>query len=169
MDSFSITRAGKPLDESLYTIDIDNRVFASKEGGLFLDFGRLNEWTFKTGRRCTFRTGNNCTFKTAWGCSFDTLDECNFRTQGQCDFDTSAGCNFDTGGGCTFKTGSCCAFRTCSDCTFEIAGACSFLLYDINSCKFKTHDKTSTILDLKGYKHYLLTKELIDMLRLKNG
>lgn len=143
MDNFSITREGKPLAESLYTIDLDARTFSTKEDNVVLNFP--NGWTFNTGNFCTFKTGNSCTFK--------TFSSCTFKTTAICKFDTKDRCTFKTGYGCTFKTGEC----------------CTFMLWRINTCKFKTYDDISTILDCTDRKHYILTKELITMLKVTNG
>ncbi len=145
MDNFSITKNGEPLDESLYSIDLDNKTFSSKEDDLVLDFTGLAGWTFHTGWNCTFITGSNCTVKA-----------------GNC-------CTFNTGDDCKFKTGSFCTFHTSDRCTFDTGNYCTFMLWDINTCKFKYYDGISTILDLGDNKHYLLTKELVNMLKIANG
>ena len=148
MDNFSITQNGKPLDKSLYTIDLDNKVFFSKENELVLDFNSCNDygWTFKTGYGCTFKTGSNCTFTTKGDCTFQTFDNC------------------------TFKTGVTCTFRTYDNCTFTTGGLCTFSVYNINTCKFKSYDRISSIiLDRSVNKHYLLTKEFIDLQKIKNN
>ena len=137
MDEFSITQHGKPLGESLYTIDIRYKIFATLENNLVLDFGDLNGWTFKAFSGCTFKTGANCTF--------------------------------NTGGSCTFNTDWNCTFHTYHTCTFETGGGCSFSLYDIDSCKFKNYDGHSTIFDRIDNKRYVLSAELIKMLKIKNG
>ena len=129
MDNFSITRNGKPLDESLYSIDLETKVFSSKEHHIVLDFLDCNGWKFTTGSCCTFNTGDYCTFTTSWGCTFST------------------GWN----------------------CTFDTDESCTFMLYYINTCKFKSHDDISIILDRNDNKHYILTKDLIDMLKVING
>ena len=133
MDDFSITQNGKFFDKSLYTIDIDNKVFTSKEDDLELDFTGLYGWTFKVVDSCTFKAGDCCTFNT--GC------------------------------GCTFRTGNFCTFNTASNCTFS--------LWDINTCKFKYYGGygggLSIILDRKDSEAYKLTKEFIQLQKVKNG
>ena len=51
---FSITQNGQPLGKSLYTIDLEHKVFTSTECNLILDFGNLSDWTFTTGSVCMF-------------------------------------------------------------------------------------------------------------------
>ena len=46
MDDFSITQYGNPLDESKYTIDLENKVFSSVENSLVLDFTEEYGWAF---------------------------------------------------------------------------------------------------------------------------
>ena len=110
--NYSITKNGKPLDKSLYTIDEKTKTFSSNESDLVLDFSNEDEWTFKTGYRCTFSTG--------WDCTFDTEEGCTFKTDWDCTFRTGDGCTFHTGGGCTFDTDSDCTFYTWNRCTFSI-------------------------------------------------
>lgn len=55
---YSITKNGKPLDKSLYTIDEETKTFSSNENGLVLDFSEEWGWTFRTGSGCIFRTGS---------------------------------------------------------------------------------------------------------------
>ena len=161
MDDYSITIYGKTLDKSNYTIDLDNKTFSTEEGNLVLDFKGLPEWTFKTGRNCTFYCSYNCTFNTAYGCTFNTLHTCKFKTGSYCIFKTSSSCTFNTGNECTFNTST--------NCTFDTGELCTFLLWHINTCKFKSHDDISIILDRNDRKHYILTKELIDILKVTNG
>ena len=193
MGNFSITQYGNPLDKSKYTIDLDTKVFSSNQHNLVLDFNYLTVWTFKTGSHCIFNTGMNssfntgdsCIFNTGMNCSFNTGDSCTFKTYSDCTFITGDNCTFNTGMNCTFNTGdSCifntghnctfntgrqCTFTTASDCTFNTGKLCTFLIYHINTCKFKSYEDISTILDCIDNKHYLLTKELIKMLKVKNG
>ena len=155
MDNFSITQYGEPLDKSEYTIDIVNKVFGSNRDDLVLDFNgcRHSSWTFKTGQNCTFKTGYGCTFHTGSRCTFITDNEC----------------TFDTGGKCTFNTGNSCTFKTGSHCTFDTGSECIFSLYDINTQKFKSYDGNSIILDRNDNKHYLLTKEFVQLRKISNG
>ena len=106
MDDFIITQNGKPLLESLYTINIKNKVFSSVENDLVLDFADRENWMFKTGSDCTFRTGNWCTFTTHNGCTFDTRYNCTFRVGSHCTFDTGECCMFSLWNinSCTFKS-----------------------------------------------------------------
>ncbi len=147
MDDFSITCHGKPLDESTYSIDLENKVFNTDSSNLVLDFSGLGGWTFNTGSNCTFRTGHNCTFKTGSACTF--------RTGWDCTFDTYGGCTFRTGNNCTFNTGYNCAFS----------------VFHINSCTFMYNEsgKNSIILDRTDNKHYLLTKEFVQLRKIRNG
>ena len=161
MDNFSITQYGKPLNKSKYSIDLDTKAFSTKEDNLVLDFDDLADWTFKTGSDCTFTTGAYCTFNTGSNCTFNTGSDCTFTT--------GAYCTFTTGSHCTFKTGEDCTFTTAYSCTFTTGSHCTFMLYDINTCKFKTYDDISIILDRNDSKHYVLTKELMYMLKVKNG
>lgn len=144
MDNFSITKYGKPLLKSKYTIDLVKKVFYSTVDDLVLDFTNCHDWTFTTGSFCTFVTGNQCGFNTGGHCTFNTYHNCTF--------DTDSNCTFQTSGNCTFKTGN--------DCTF--------LLFDINTCKFKSYDGISTILDRRDKKHYLLTKEFVQLQKIKH-
>ena len=184
MDNYSITRNGKPLSTYQYRIDLENKVFSTSSQHLILDFGCLRGWTFKTGGNCTFKTGGNCTFKTGSNCTFDTRDRCTFDTGDSCTFKTGSGCTFHTNANCTFKTGGGCTFTTYDNCTFTTAhnctfhtgdgctfttyDNCTFLLWDINTCKFKT-PSNSIILDRNDSKHYILTKDLIRLLKVTNG
>ena len=151
MDSFSITQYGKPLDKSLYCIDIKNRVFSTNESNLVLDFTDI--WTFITGDTCTFKTGNSCTFKTESHCTFNTGWECTFDVQGDC----------------TFSTGHDCIFHVSCNCTFDTARSCIFSILDINTHKFNTWDDISIILDRADDKRYVLNKALIDMMKVIHG
>ena len=141
----------------LYNIDFKTKVFSSREPNLVLDFSLLPGWTFRTSYGCTFTTSFNCVFKTTSNCTFNT----------------KFGCTFKTGRGCTFTTGSGCTFRTGSNCTFDTRSVsircCVFLVWDINTQHFKYSDGHSIILDHCDNKHYLLTKELIKMLKVANG
>ena len=83
---FKVTKNGKPLDKSLYTLDKATKTFSSNEDGLVIECD--NRWTIKAGSNCTFKTGSYCTF--------DTASYCDFKT-GYC-------CTFDTGTNCTFTT-----------------------------------------------------------------
>ena len=76
------------------------------------------------------------------------------------DFGCLRGWTFKTGGNCTFKTGG--------NCTFTTGKLCTLLLWDINTCKFKTPSH-SIILDRNNRKHYILTKDLIQLLKVTNG
>lgn len=169
MDSFSITYLGIPVDESLYYIDIANKVFVSEEHGLVLDFTDRHDWLFYTGRRCTFKTGDDCTFKTGNFCTFKTGSDCVFQTYNNSTFDTGSFCTFDAGDNCKFKTANWCMFHVNECCTFDTGTTCSFLLRDISTHKFKKHDGVSTILDRKDEKHYLLTKEFVQLQKVKHG
>ena len=150
---------GTRLNGTLYSIDLKTKVFSSKEDNLVLDFNGLVGWTFKTGSCCTFKTYFNCTFKTGSGCTFDTKFNCIFKT--------GTHCTFKTGGGCAFRTGSNCTFNTHNN--LHSGKGCIFLIWDINSQHFKYSDDKSIILDHSDNKHYLLTKELINMLKVANG
>ena len=160
---FSIRQYDKTLALSKYSIDLDTKVFSSKENDLVLDF--THGWTFKTGSTCNFNTGKDCTFKTGSGCTF--------KTGYDCTFDTGSICTFKTGDYCTFDTGSYCTFNTGYECKFNTGSVCTFMLFDINTCKFKKYDGIydgiSIILDIKDNNHYVLTKGLIDMLKVMNG
>jgi len=161
MDNFSITKFGNPLDESLYTIDIKNKVFSSCENDLVLDFTYLEGWTFNTGNSCTFKAHSKCVFKTGSGCTFKTGHSCTFNTDWSCIFQTRSYCTFNTYSDCTFNTGWSCIFYTGHCCTLS--------LYDINSHEFKTHDGNSIIIDRKDKKHYVLTEEFVQLQKVKNG
>ena len=153
MYNFSITQYGKPLDESLYTIDVKNKIFASRETNLVLDFTGIDGWTFRTSGDCIFNTGGRCTFNTEGSCTFNTGWSCMFHTRSYCTFNTYSDCTFKTDFHCTFNTGHCCTFS----------------LYDINSHEFKTHDGNSIIIDRTDFKHYLLTEEFVKLQKVKNG
>ncbi len=182
MANFIITQFGKPLDKSRYTIDLEKKFFYSESIHLVLDFTDLKDWsfrtgnfcTFKTGSDCTFNTGQQCTFNTGHRCTFDTGDVCMFYTTSYCTFETGDACMFKTYYKCTFDTGDFCNFNTAWDCTFDVGDVCTLSLYDINSHKFKIGDayevyEHGIIVDRKDKKHYVLTKELIKMLQVKNG
>ena len=161
LDGFSITQNGNPLDESLYTIDIENMEFSSKEDDLVLDFNGWMEFTFKTGDGCTFNTGESCIFNTGYSCNFYTGSGCTFITENNC--------TFNTGESCTFKTGSYCTFNTESSCTFDTIGLCTFLICTVDTCTFRKYDGLSIILDRADNTHYLLTKEFVKLQKIKNG
>jgi len=182
MDDFSITQYGKPLDKSIYTIDLEKKFFSSKAINLVLDFSDLEGWTFYTGNSCTFKahskcvfkTGNSCTFKAHSKCVFKTGENCTFHTGSGCTFDTADACMFKTYYECTFDTGDFCNFNIAWACTFDVGDVCTLSLYDINSHKFKIGEgyevyEHGIIVDRKDKKHYVLTKELIKMLQIKNG
>ena len=71
-ENFSITKKGKALAKSKYTIDVKGKTFSSRESNLVLDFNGLHDWTFKTGDFCTFKTGKDCTFL-IWNISTQTF------------------------------------------------------------------------------------------------
>ncbi len=146
MDDFSITRWGKPLHKSLYSIDLEKKVFTSEVDNLVLDFTDLDDWTFDTYRRCTFVTGNNCTFNTYHDCIFNTFNTC------------------------TFNTGERCIFHTAGDCTFTTKDSCTFSIWDIKTCTFKSYnDGISIILDRRDNEAYKLTKEFVQLRKIANG
>ena len=89
---YSVTKNGKPLDKSLYTINEKTKTFSSNESGLVLDFSDEYGWVFNTGSSCTFNTGSSCTFKTSFGCTFETKSDCTFKTGYSCTFKTGSGC-----------------------------------------------------------------------------
>ena len=192
MDDLSITKKGNPLDESLYIIDLDKKLFATKQAYVSIDCN-LNGWTFKTGggcifhtkSNCTFDTGGHCTFKTDANCRFNTGESCTFKTNNYCTFRAGYNCNFDTGVHCKFKTsyqcifktsvngifdtGSHCTFYTDWNCTFKTGSGCTFSIWGIDTQTFKSYDGYSIILDRKATKRYILNKSLIDMLKVANG
>jgi len=143
--SYSITQNGKVLDEDLYRLDLNAKVFSSKEDDLVLDFNCLDgmNWAFTTGQDCTFKT----------------IDRCVFTTGGGCTFKTGWGCTFNTGNRCTFNTGNCCTFLT--------SGRCTFSIYGISSHKFKRG--SGIIMDSISNKHYLLNAEFIRMQKIIKG
>jgi len=161
MDNFSITQYGRPLSKDKYSIDRGELTFSSIEEDLVLDFTGLSHWTFTTYSFCTFITGDNCTFNTETNGTFKTGSNCTFNTEGVCIFITSNDCTFTTGGMCIFLTGD--------SCIFDTNGLCTFNIYDINSCKFKSFDGHSTILDRNDKKRYVLNDELKKMLKVMNG
>ena len=157
-----ISQYGNLLSEDKFSIDLDNKVFRSIEDNLVLDFKGLYDWAFITGDDCMFITASNCTFDTGSNCTFDTTYNCKFITGDDCTFDTGFDCNF--------KAGSSCIFKIDWSCSFDTGDSCTFSLWGINTCKFKySDDISSTILDREDNKHYLLTKEFVDMLKVING
>lgn len=173
---FAIMQGVKPLADHKYTIDIENKIFSSAEHYLTLLFSDSDGWTFNTGSTCIFYTNDNCTFTTLNNCTFETGNNCTFktgyrgtfRTSRKCTFDTAMDCIFTTAKDCTFKTGGRCTFDTGSYCTFDTDKRCMFLLYNINTCKFKKWDDISIILDYKDDKRYVLNEELIQILKVSN-
>ncbi len=95
-----IFKEGEPLDPNLYTWDIKNRIFYSKEAGLILF--NVNPIT---SYNCTFYTGSNCQFTASSSCTFITGNNCTFNVGSRCKFTTGSNCNFNTGWVCTFKVG----------------------------------------------------------------
>lgn len=161
LGEFSITYRGKTLCKSKYTIDIEKKTFHTKESNLVFDFFDLKGWTFCTGGYCTFNTGSSCIFMTKWYCTFNTGACCTFTTKWNCTFNTGHKCTFNTDYECTFNTGS--------SCTFKTGNGCTLLLFNVNGCTFQSYDNGCIILDRQNYKHYLLTKGLIDVLKISNG
>ena len=104
---FTVTKNGKPLDKSLYTIDEKTRTFSSTEDELNIETDE-DGWKFRTDSCCTFRTSYGCTFTTGYYCTFTTGSDCTFDTGSDCTFTTGPGCTFDTYSYCTFKTGEEC-------------------------------------------------------------
>lgn len=153
-----ILKDGKPLDDTLYSIDFKTKVFSSRESNLVLDFSTLPGWTFRVSSGCKFITSFNCVFKTGKNCTFTTSFNCIFKT--------GTYCTFNTGGGCTFRTGSNCTFNTGRSRSMK---GSVFLVWDINSQHFKYSNDNSIILDSCDGKHYLLTEELIKMFKVTNG
>jgi len=159
MNNFSITKNGKALDKSKYTIDLTNKTFYSTEYHLVLDFNCFG-WTFKTGHNCIFTTGGGCTFNTDSHCTFKTYGGCTFHTAYACTFNTWDDCTFTTGNGCTFTTGGRCTFNTGKGCVF---------MCNVNTCKFKSFDGISIILNRYDNKRYVLDKDFIQLQKVLNG
>lgn len=153
-----ILKDGKPLDRTMYNIDFKTKVFSSRESNLVLNFSTLPGWTFRVCSGCTFITSFNCVFKTGQNCTFTTSFNCIFKTR--------ENCTFTTGSGCTFRTGSNCIFNNSRHLNMK---GSVFLVWDINSQHFRNGDDKSIILDSSDGKHYLLTEELIKMLKVANG
>ena len=169
--NYSITKNGKPLDRSLYSIDEDTKTFSTEENGLVLDFNGLGGWTFKTYSNCTFNTNSYCTFNTYSDCTFNTGCNCNFKT--------GSHCNFKTGFACTFKTGSVCTFNTGYGCTFKTGSDCNLIAYDEKCFRFfldesnyifsnkkliEIKDKNSALLNIRNENETIrkFCKDLID-------
>ena len=152
--NYSITKNGKPLDKSLYTIDEKTKTFSSNESDLVLDFSNEDEWTFHTGSNCTFNTGYGCTFKTGYRCTFSTGWDCTFDTEEGCTFNTGDGCTFHTGYRCTFSTGWDCTFSTGSFCTFSTWNRCTFSIYN-NFTKLETKGNSMVLIRDKKQHAYL--------------
>ena len=169
MIDYSVTTFGKALPKHRYHIDLNNKVFETTEPNLTLDFGCKDGWTFITGYCCTFITAGNCDFKTGYRKQYNDEHDSAPELIDRSTFNTGKDCTFKTGSGCTFKTLSGCKFDTNSGCTFNTGNECTFMLWQINTCKFKSRDSISIILDLNDNKHYVLTKELIDILKITNG
>ena len=160
-ENFSITQYGKPLDESLYTIDTKKKIFITPANALMLDFNLLSGWTFTTGSGCTFETYSNCKFNTGKNCTFHTLNGCKFYTGKNCIFHTT---DF-----CTFTTGPYCTFQTNDYCNFDTGSLCTFLIRDIKTCKFETFDGNSTVLDRKDKQRYVLDENFPNMMKMLKG
>ena len=111
----SITKNGKQLDESLYTIDRQTKTFSSNEDWLKIETDE-SKWTFNTCSFCTLNTGSFCTLNTGPSCIFNTGANCIFDTGSFCMFKTSYECKFDTGSHCTFCTDNFCTFKTGEKC-----------------------------------------------------
>ena len=152
--NYSITKYGKPLAKSLYTIDERTKTFSSNESYLVLDFSNEYGWTFHTGSNCTFNTGYGCTFKTGWNCTFKTGDDCTFNTGDGCTFHTGYRCTFSAGDGCTFSTGSFCTFSTGSFCTFKTGDDCTFSIHN-NFTKLETKGNSALLIRDKKQHAYL--------------
>ena len=167
--NYSITQEGKTLDESKYTIDLDNKVFSSKENALVLDFSNCYGWCFNTGNHCTFNTDGNCIFNTEYNCTFNTDGNCIFNTGSNCTFNTGNHCTFNTGNKCTFKTDWKCTFNTGNNCIFECGECCTYMIRDINSQKFQKTDGISIILDTVNNARYVLDENLLGVIRISNG
>ena len=166
MGKFSITQYGKPLNESRY--NCRNKVLICTDANLVLDFTGIDNWIFIVKDSCTFKTGANCRFHTHSSCIFETGGNCIFNTGHHCTFETGNHCTFKTGDGCTFDTEGYCTFKTGWNCTFNTGVCCTFSLYDINTCKFKSYDGYSIILDRRDNEAYKLTKEFVALQKVKN-
>ncbi len=116
-DVYSITRNGRTLDRSKYSIDKVKKVFKTTVDNVVLNFTFCEGWTFETGRYCTFDTGANCTFH------------------------TGAFCTFNTCSGCTFDVGDCCVILT-----YDVT-SCKFISYDGISVILDRYDKQRYVLD----------------------
>ena len=72
----------------------------------------------------------------------------------------------------TFKVGRHSLIRAYANCTFEIGHTCMIRLYGLKTHKFtltySEDDDTSTILDSRDNKRYLLNKELLTLMKLMN-
>ena len=183
--SINIKKKTFSSEEDCLVLDFSYHIGWTFKTGHNCTFFTNEDCTFKTGHGCTFKVSENCIFDTGYHCTFTTGDFCTFdssydgtfNTGNRCTFDTGSNCTFKTGYHCTFTTGcgctfttSCdCIFSTSQDCTFNTGKSCTFLVWYINTCKFKSHDDISIILDRKDHKAYKLTKELIDILRIANG
>jgi len=97
-----ITKNGLPLDESLYTLDLNNKIFKSDKDNISI-YCPYNGFTFHTGSNCIFDTGSDCIFDTGSNCKFNTESYCKFITRSDCIFYTGSDCEFDTGSDCEFN------------------------------------------------------------------
>jgi hypothetical protein len=121
--NYSITQYGKPLSPDKYVWDAATKTLATTENCLVLDFGGIDEVTFKTGSYCTFITSSCCAFNTGSSCTFNTGFDCIFKTGYNCTFKTGDSCTFSTGYNCTFKTG-----KNCSLIRWDVDGVIKLLV-----------------------------------------
>jgi hypothetical protein len=124
-----VLQNGKPLDLNKFKWDENTKTFYSNEINLVLDFGDVNNVSFKTSGYCNFNTGSDCNFETGSDCNFNTGSRCNFYTGSYCNFNTYDNCNFITLDNCSFNTGSYCKFNIGDKCILRTSNSCCVKCY----------------------------------------
>ena len=168
---------GSILSPDKYTIDKEKKIVKSNEHDLTFDFEGCDGWNLTGGISCIFRTGRYCTIwcgddsmcKTGGCCTFVTGEFCTFHTSGHCTFICEAHATINASSNCTFKVGRHSVIRAYADCIFEIGHTCTIRLYGLTSHKFTLtypNCNSSTILDSRDGKRYLLNAELLTLMKL---
>ena len=93
--SISITRNGKPLNNSLYVLDEKTKTLSTKENNLVINCN--DGWTIKTGSECSIKTRYECSIKTGRNSTIKTGNDCSIKTESECTIETGNECLIKTG------------------------------------------------------------------------
>lgn len=126
--NYSVTRFGKKVPKSEYTIDVENKTFSANDTFMVVDLGDENNWEISVGYNCVVVCGSYC--------SVTTKDMSMVYCGGKCRIVTSHNCSVHAG----------------DTCTFDVGEGCSILaLYGFES--LKTRGNTSLILPIVEAHH----------------